>query len=281
MEFTVIHFANSVAEVFLPVGYVVTTLAYGLAFMQENALAKRWKSRLLLATTITHFLYIGMHSAEYGRCMVTTPFEIMSLIAFTILMTYAIIEYRTSIKGSGFFIIGLATVFELISAVVVKMPSAGEANPVLSEMGIGLHVSLAIFGYAGFALSAVYGVLYLLMYRELKRESIGSLYENLPSLEALEHLSIQAAIVGFLFLTISMLIGIVWLPKLIENYSYYDPKLISTVLVWLLYAGVLLAHYLLDIDGRRIIRISLGGFVFALLSMTVVNMFLSNFHRFF
>jgi len=107
------------------------------------------------------------------------------------------------------------------------------------------------------------------------------LYENLPSLEALEHLSVQAAIVGFLFLTISMLIGIVWLPRLVENYSYYDPKLVSTVLVWLLYAGVLLAHYLLDIDGRRIIRISLGGFVFALLSMTVVNMFLSDFHRFF
>ena len=132
MEIAVIHFANSIAEVLLPVGYVVTTLAYGLAFIQEIDLVERWKSRLLLSTTIVHFLYIGMHTAEYGRCMVTTPFEIMSLIAFTILMTYAIIEYRTNIRGSGFFINEhgeILTNFHVIDQSIVtyiQIPSLGK-----------------------------------------------------------------------------------------------------------------------------------------------------------
>lgn len=274
------QFAGAIAEVILPVLYAVTTVAYGYAFLRADDVIERWKSRLLYGTVLLHFLYVGQHSAQFGRCMVTTPFEIMSLIAFTITATYAIIEYRTGIRGTGFFILVLATLLELVSSIVVKLPSSGEINPVLSELGIGLHISFAIFGYAGFGIAAVYSLLYLWLYRDLKRGSFGSVYSNLPSLESLESLAVVASVIGFVFLTVSMLIGVVWLPRAFENYSYLDPKLISTALTWLLYASVLVARFMLRIDGKRIVTLALGGFVFALLSMTVVNAFLSNFHRF-
>jgi len=162
----------------------------------------------------------------------------------------------------------------------MKMPSSGDPNPVLSNMGIGLHVSFAVFGYAGFALSAVHGLLYLLMYRELKRGGTGSIYQNLPSLETLESMAVLSSLVGFVFLTVAMLIGGFWLPRIFENYSYLDPKLIATGLVWIMYAAMLAARYFLHMDGKRIVRLSIWGFVFSLLSMTIVNAFLSQFHRF-
>lgn len=275
------HIAQSVAEVFLPVMYVTTVLLYGLAFFRDDVFAKRWKSRLMIATVATHFVYIGMHSVENGRCMVTTPFEMMSLVAFTIICTYMIIELTTSIRGTGFFLVGIAALFELVSSVTVRLPVSGIPNPVLSNLGIGLHVSAAIFGYGGIAISAVYGLLYLKLYRELKKSTFGSFYRQLPSLESLERLSIASVAVGFSFLSIAIGIGVFWLPRIFENFTYADPKLLATGLVWLIYLGVLVARYVVRIDGRRVVTLSLSGFVLVLFSLTIVNAFFSGFHRFY
>jgi HemX protein len=178
------------------------------------------------------------------------------------------------------FILALATAFELVSAVVMKMPGSGQPNPVLSNMGVGFHVSFAIFGYAGFALGAMHGVMYLLMYRELKRGGFGSVYQNLPSLETLERMTVLSSLVGFVFLTVSMAIGVFSLPVVYDNFSYHDPKLIATGISWLIYAAMMIARYAMHVDGKSIVRFAIGGFAFALLSMTVVNAFLSDFHRF-
>ncbi|MCB2204799.1 cytochrome c biogenesis protein [bacterium] len=275
-----IHLLNSIAEVLLPVGYVLTSFMYAMDFQRCDAISGKWKTRLLLGTVTTHFLYIGMHTAEYGRCMVTTPFEIMSLIAFTLALTYTVLELRTGERGTGVFILTMAAVLELVSSVVMKLPSSGDPNPVLSNMGVGFHVSFAIFGYAGFALGAMHGVMYLLMYRELKSGGFGSIYKNLPSLETLENMTVLSSLVGFLFLTVSMGIGVISLPLVYDNFSYHDPKLIATGISWLLYAAMLLAHYVMKVDGKSIVKIAIGGFAFAIVSMTVVNAFLSEFHRF-
>ncbi len=279
-EAAIIHFINSVAEVVLPIGYVLTAFMYAMDFQQCDAISSKWKTRTLLTTVIVHFFYIGLHTAEYGRCMVTTPFEIMSLIAFTLAVTYTILELRTGERGTGVFIISMATVLELTSAIMTKLPTSGEANPVLSEMGIGLHVSFAIFGYAGFALSAMHGIMYLLMYRELKRGGFGSVYKNLPSLETLQRMAVISSLVGFIFLTVSIVIGTAWLPIVYEDYSYADPKLIATALTWLIYGILLVFHYAVRVEGSRIVKLAIWGFVFAIVSMTVVNAFLSEFHRF-
>lgn len=275
-----LHIANSIAEVLLPIAYVLTAYMYAVSFFSDDSFSRRYRSYALVATTVLHFFYVGFHTSEYGRCMVTTPFEIMSLIAFTLILTYTIIEFRSGEKGAGFFIITLAMLFELTSAVVLKFTDAYDANPVLSHMGIGIHVTLAVFGYAGFALSAMHGVMYLLMYRELKRGSFGSAYRNLPSLEALESMSVLASLVGFVFLTASMIVGVIWLPRMFTDFSWFDPKLLSTALVWLLYLGMITARYGMRVGGRRIVLLSIGGFAAVVLSLTVVNVFLSDFHRF-
>ncbi|MBL0174130.1 MAG: cytochrome c biogenesis protein CcsA [Ignavibacteria bacterium] len=281
MDANLLQLAKSIAEVFLPILYVVTAIGYGMAFFRDDAMARQWKSRLLLATTATHFAYIGLHTASEGHCMVTTPFEMMSLVAFTLIATYTVIEFKTSVKGTGFFLVTLAGAFELVSSVMLKVTTGGEMNPVLSNLGIGLHVTAAIFGFGGIAISAVYGLLYLLLFGELKRSDFGKFFKHLPSLESLERLNTAASIIGFAFLTVAIGIGVFWLPRTFANFSYLDPKLLATALVWCVYAAVLFAKYVLKLDGRRVIRLSIGGFVLAIFSLTVVNAFFSHFHKFY
>ncbi len=269
---------NYFLETILPIAYALVTLAYGLAFFRDNTYAAGWRTRLLIITLIAHFLYIGSHTAEYSRCMVTTPFEIMSLIAFTITATYAYIEYRTRSRETGVFMLFVAFLFVVVSSVMTRMPSV--PNPVLEDNTVGIHVSTAIFGYGALAISAVYGVLFLILYRNIRRNTFGPFFKHLPSLESLEKLSVVAAAIGLTFLTVAMLVAMIWLPDAMPNFSYADPKLVITALVWLLYAAVLLSYYVFRIDSRRVMQLSVSGFLLALFSMTVINLFFSTFHRF-
>ena len=273
------HLINSTCEVVLPVVYFAAVASYGQAFFRDDQFAEKWKSKLLRTSVIIHALYIGIHTMEYRRCMVTTPFEIMSLVAFTIIGTYWFIEYKTAVRETGFFAIGIAFIFLVISSVMMR--DGSEPNALLKNLTVGIHISSATFGLGAITISAIYGMLYLLLYRNIKSGRFGMSYKHLPSLEALEKLSTYATIVGFFFLTIAMVLGYLTLPRAFQNFSYYDPKLIVTLLIWIVYGLALFAHFVIHIEGRRIMLLSLSGFVMAMFSWTITNAFLSGFHKFY
>jgi ABC-type transport system involved in cytochrome c biogenesis permease subunit len=103
----------------------------------------------------------------------------------------------------------------------------------------------------------------------------------LPSLHLLEQLTFTAITFGFVFLTITIIIGIVWLPRAIKDFSYFDPKLITTLIIWLLYALGFLSRKIGNFQNRTIMTLALGGFIITIISIAVVNMFLSSFHKFY
>jgi ABC-type transport system involved in cytochrome c biogenesis permease subunit len=96
-------------------------------------------------------------------------------------------------------------------------------------------------------------------------------------LEAMSH---KAEIFGFISLTIAIIIGVVWLPRVFKEFSYLDPKLVGTLAIWVMYAAGLSAKRRLGWQGRKMMIISLVAFGFVFLSMTVVNLYLSGFHSF-
>ena len=74
--------------------------------------------------------------------------------------------------------------------------------------------------------------------------------------------------------------ALTWLPEALPGFTYHDPKVIATVLVWILYAAAVVMKYLLRVDQRRFVILSLIGFAGLFLSMTIVNLVLSGFHDF-
>ena len=97
----------------------------------------------------------------------------------------------------------------------------------------------------------------------------------------LERMSFTATLFGFIFLTIAIIAGIVWLPRITQEVSYTDPKLFGTFVIWLIYGAGLAAKRLRHWQGRRMMVLSVFGFATAMFSMTVINIFLSGFHKFY
>jgi len=126
----------------------------------------------------------------------------------------------------------------------------------------------------------VYGLLYLLLYHEIKSNRFGVMYSRLPNLELLETMSYRAEVFAFIMLTLAILVGLFWLPRVFATFSYWDPKLVGTLIIWVMYAGGLSAKRRLGLQGRKSMILALVGFGFVFLSMTVINLYLSGFHSF-
>ena len=262
----------------IPLLYAGLVGLYAISFFGDKPFANRLKSPALIATAVLHLVYIGLRTVAFDHPPITTVFEIMTLLAACIALGYTYIELRTRATNTGFFILMLALVFQVVSSFYIK--DLTDIAPILRSRLLGFHVSTALLGYTGISLSAVYGFLYLMLYHDIKSSRFGLIYHRLPNLEMLEKMSYKAAVLGFFMLTVAIIVGLFWLPRAFESFSYWDPKLIGSLVIWVLYAVGLSAKRKLGWQGRKTMIISLVGFGFVFFSMTVVNLYMSGFHSF-
>jgi ABC-type transport system involved in cytochrome c biogenesis permease subunit len=262
----------------MPLVYAGLVILYGVSFFKGSLWADRIKTSALIAAIVCHLLYILVRTAAFDHLPVTTVFEIMTTLAFCIVIAYAYIELKTRASNTGFFILLLALVFQTASSLFIK--DLLDIAPILRSRLLGFHVSSALLGYTAISLSAVYGILYLMLYHEIKSSRFGLIYNRLPNLEMLEKMSHKAEVFGFIMLTIAICVGIFWLPLAFPNISYWDPKLIGTLIIWALYAISLTAKRKLGWQGKKTMILSVIVFGFVFLSMTVINLYLSGFHSF-
>jgi ABC-type transport system involved in cytochrome c biogenesis permease subunit len=267
-----------VLVILVPILYACLVGLYGVSFFGNSPLADRLKSPFLFLTLLTHLAYVALRTVAFDHPPITTVFEIMTLLALCIAIGYSYIEMRTKARNTGFFILMLALLFQVVSSLFIR--DLVDIPGILRSRLLGFHVSAALLGYSAISLSAAYGFLYLMLYHEIKSTHFGLIYNRLPNLEMLEKMSHKSELFGFWMLSIAIGIGLFWLPRAFQNFSYWDPKLIGTMVIWVLYALALTAKRAFGWQGRKTMIISLVGFGFVFLSMTVINMFMSGFHSF-
>lgn len=263
----------------LPFFYVATFAIYFYDFQQGGKKFENSKRVFLFITLFFHFLYLLLRTIQFDHPPITNVFEIFTVLAFSISFAYFILELVTDIRGTGPFIIIISIVFQIISTLFIE--DLTEVREILRSNLLGTHVISALIGYSGITISAVYGVLYLILYNEIKLNKFGLIFNRLPSLEILERMSFIAAIIGFVFLSITIIIGIIWLPKAFVQFSYLDPKLIGTFAVWILYGIGLINKFLGKWRGKKLIILSIIGFTLAILSTILTNFLAKSFHSFY
>ncbi len=266
-------------NILLPFFYLSTFAIYFYDFQQGGKKFENSKRVFLFLTLFFHFLYLLLRTIQFDHPPITNVFEIFTVLAFALGFSYFILELVTDIRGTGPFIIIISILFQIISSLFIE--DLTEVREILRSNLLGIHVISALIGYAGITISAVYGVLYLILYNEIKLNKFGLIFNRLPSLEILERLSFIAAIIGFVFLSITIIIGIIWLPRAFVQFSYLDPKLIGTFAVWFLYGLGLLNKFLGKWRGKKLIILSIIGFTLAIFSTILTNFLAQSFHSFY
>lgn len=268
-----------ILNILLPVLYLTVLIVYGYDFLNEKSFLYNSKRLFLFLTLLIHLIFLLLRTVEFDHPPITTKFEIFSVLAFAIGFSYFVLELLTDVRGTGAFIILFSLIFQTVSSFFIEHNYI--VPEVLRNRLLGLHVISALLGYSGITISAVYGLLFIQLYRNLKENKFGIIFNRLPSLEVLEKLSFKSAVIGFVLLTIAITIGIIWLPQAFPNFSYFDPKLVSTAFVWIIYGAGISAKFLTNWYGKKVIIFSLGGFVAAMVSLVLTTFLSSTFHSFY
>ncbi len=271
--------ALHILNIILPFLYFAAFSIYFYDFMKGEKKFINTKRIFLFLTLIVHVIYLIQRTIAFDHTPITNVFEIFTVLALAICFSYFLLELITDIRGTGPFIIIISIIFQLISSLFIE--DLVTVKEVLRDNLLGAHVISALVGYSGFTISAVYGFLYLVLYKDIKRNRFGLIFNRMPNLEVLEKLSFYSAVIGFVALTISIVFGTIWLPKAFPDFSYFDPKLISTSIVWILYSIGILSKVFGKWRGRKLVRLSISGFLVAILSIITSNFIAQSFHSFY
>jgi ABC-type uncharacterized transport system permease subunit len=186
--------------------------------------------------------------------------------------------------GTGLMVVLVGFVFQLVSSLNTTIDIPGARNELFGSPMFNVHIITVVFGYAALTLATIYGSLYLLLYRAMRKNSFGSFFHEIPSLDKLEKFGVRASGIGFGFLTVSIVAGSLLVRKLVPGASainyFLDPKTLATILIWAVFGSTLLLHRLKRLEGKRIVIFWMSGFALVLISMTVINSFVTEFHNF-
>jgi ABC-type uncharacterized transport system permease subunit len=279
-------------QLLLPALYAGLVFYFGRTFFRPSGQSGETERRLKYALPAAYVL-IGLHAAYIGvftsvehHELVATIYELMSLIAFTLFTIYVFAELRPTkeTSGTGFFVAAVAFLLQLGSSLTVRTEIVSEIKPLLRDPIFNLHVTTSVFGYAALILAAIYGGLYLLLYNALRRNEFGAIFEHIPSLSRLERYGTRATAAGFVFLTFAIALGVLLLQRFPPIGStgsmLFDPKVLTTLLVWLVFGVTLLIRQFAHVEGRRLVLFWMSGFALTVVSMTIVNAVATNFHSF-
>lgn len=262
----------------LPILYFGAFGVYLYNFVNDKKRFEHSKRLILFITLLIHCIYLAVRTFEFNHPPITGRNEIFTVLAFSITCSYFLLELLTDVRGTGLFIIPFSLVFQTISSIFIG--DTYEVKEILRNQLLGLHVMSALLGYAGFTISAVHGVLFLMLYKKLKGSNFGLFFKRLPSLETLEKLSFYSVVIGFTLLTVAIIIGGFWLPSAFPDFKFTDPKIISSGLIWIIYATGISIKYIGGWYGKKVINTTLTGFILTILSLLLINLVGSSFHSF-
>jgi ABC-type transport system involved in cytochrome c biogenesis permease subunit len=267
--------------------YAAALVAYAWHFTRRTAAVGRAATTLLVAAALAHTFVIGMETMAAGHVPVTGATSAISTFVWLLALAYLYLEMTTDERAMGVFVLPLLVVLQAIPAF---RPGVEARAEVLQGPLFGTHVSSLLFAYASFALACVIGITYVLLFKEIKAKHLGFFYGRLPSLQVLDRMNQRAIAIGWIFLTIGIIVGAVFVAQAQRGYgasdprvqamSLLDPKIFMALVCWLVYSFELFAARRIGWGGRRAAYLSVLGFAIVLLNFVPVSYFLTKSHDF-
>jgi ABC-type transport system involved in cytochrome c biogenesis permease subunit len=237
--------------------YIVAALA-ALA-----SLVWRRDGLLLLARELTvagwlcHTVAIVLRGVERGRVPVLTLAEVVSVVIWVAVLLDLWVERRSRLTSLSAFVL------PVVLALGLGLPTGLRdlaLEPRAASPWILVHVALVLVGLAALVLNFGSAIMYLLQERQLKAKRTGVFYYRMPSLEALDRLTLMTLTAAFPFLTVGLALGFVRAGRAWGRDLLTDPLALFSLVMWLVYAATLCGRAIGHWHGRRAAYLSIAGF---------------------
>ena len=214
----------------------------------------------MLFSFIAQMVVLGMRSELRGSCPLGDNGEILIFSAWSLTMFYMAVGsvYRLSLLG----VFTAPLVSFLLS--VALIPGLLDPNPEHATVIDGWregHAAFSVLAYGALGLSAVAGVMFMVLDRQLKDASMGTgLFKNLPPARNLSRIVKRLVIFGFALLTLGLICGLV-----MEETEGQAKHMFAALGVWLAYGILVTVEWRRGMPPRKFALAAVAMFVFSLM----------------
>jgi len=260
----------------------VTTYIYALAaflYIFSWVFKKPSASKAALWVTVAGIVansagiiarWVESYNMGIGHAPFSNLYESLIFFSWTIAVIFVVIDRKYKVPIVGTFTVPLAF---LALAYASLSPNISEQIqpllPALKSNWLIAHVITCFIGYSAFAIAFGISIMYLV--KQGRGKEKGGWVGLLPDVDALDALSYQLIMFGFLFLTVGIITGAVWANTAWGRYWGWDPKETWSLITWMIYAVLLHARNMRGWRGKRIAYLSIIGFTAVLVTYFGVN----------
>jgi len=236
-------------------------------------------NKTIVAGFAFHTLTIAFRWIEAGRAPFANLHEVFSLFSWMVVAIYLLIRFRYRLAVLGAFVAPLALLLLITASFLPKeiIPLA----PSLESYWLPIHVGLASLGNAFFAMTFLFGIMYLIQEHYLKSKKVGGLYFLLPSLDILDALSYKCLTYGFPLLTLAIITGAIWAEYVWGSYWTWEPRQTWSLITWFLYAALLHGRLTVGWRGRKAAMYAIVAFIILIGSFVAIKLFAWGVHAVF
>lgn len=238
----------------------------------------RGATACLVGGLILHYVALLQRSHWAQTIPYDDLFGSLSLFAWLLAVTYLVVERIHRQRAVGPFVLPIVVG---VFALAHSNPAGPITRPPAHGALFAFHITLNILAYSAFAMSFVLSVIFLVLNRRLKGHKLGIVGWRFPALEVLERMTRSSVLIGCVSLALGMAAGFVWAQRLWGRYWDGDPKVIITVLIFFAYLGYVYLSRTASWRGARASILCIINFLFVIFSYSIVNLYLSRFHRYF
>ena len=122
------------------------------------------------------------------------------------------------------------------------------------------HIIISLAAYSVLFMAAIAAIMLRLQISELKRQTFHRVWvDKLPSLQSMEALLFDMITVGFMLLSISLLLGFIDTTNLLAQHLVH--KTVFSLLSWLVFGALLVGHWRFGWRGQRAANMTLYGVI--------------------
>jgi ABC-type uncharacterized transport system permease subunit len=214
-----------------------------------------------------HFVSLTAATLALGAIPVRSIYQTASLAAFLIVGLFLWIYWRYKYESLAVFVFPI--VFVLTLAASLGKPLDPWIADSVGPWWLSVHVGLFLLGYAALFLTFIAGVMYLIQERELKSKRPRAFYYRLPPLGKLDQLAHQTLAVGFIAVTLGVIVSSVYASVRWGASWIVDPTTAISFLTWGIYLAMVVSRTAMGWRGRKSAYFAIVGFACAALTWAV------------
>lgn len=266
-------------QIFFTLGITLLILAIVRVFTQTNLLVNGLWFGLILITLITFLCFtaniiLRWYIAEHAPW--SNGYEMLVFVAWCLGLSGMLIYKKSD------FALPLAISFSgallLVSWLDWLNPEITTLMPVLKSYWLKVHVATIVSSYAPLALSAVLGMMALIL-RLFAKGKRGALIKT--KIKELTYLNELSMTIGLFTLSVGTFLGGVWANESWGRYWAWDPKETWALISIIIYSIVLHLRFIPKLNNSYVLNMaSMLGFWSIIMTSFGVNYYLSGLHSY-